>query len=160
MDALTVPNTDVDNRSLVPTLLRRLAVGLSVYDSDHVLHDQMMSVGSRASGVSQEGQRHLGDMLALATASAARLAEIEFRAVAEIPDSRREILSEARESISEISWVLWAVQIALESPETVGEPPGHPGEILMRCAAVATGSYEASISRRGCDSLPVERHTE
>ena len=53
-----------------PNMLRQLAVGLSVYDPDHVLHDHMMSIASRGSEISQEGRRHLADM-DLATTSAA-----------------------------------------------------------------------------------------
>ena len=160
MEALFAPITDPDHRSLVPNMLRRLAVGLSVYDPDHALHDHMMSIESRGSEVNAEGQRHLAGMVALATTSAASLAAIEFRAIIEIPDSCREILAEAREAISEISWLLWGVRIALESPEAVGEPPGQPGEILMRCAMVAAASYEASISRKGSAVLPVDKDAE
>ena len=58
-------------------------------------------------------------MVVLATASAASIAEIEFAATVEIPDPVRDMLSEAREGITEISWILWGVSIALESPEAV-----------------------------------------
>jgi hypothetical protein len=137
-----------------------LAIGLSVYDPDHPLHDHFMLIGTRGSELSHEGRRHLVELVDLATASATELAELEFSTVHELPGSCREVLSEARERVSEISWLLWGVSVALEFSEALGEPPGHPREILICCAATAADSYSTRSSREGSAVLPVEKNEE
>ncbi len=154
------PTTEAEWQSRVLGTLRRVAVGLSVFDPDHPLHDHVLSLGQRGAELSAEGRRHLAEMSNLAAESATKLAELEFSTVGEVPDSCRDVLSEVREGVSELSWILWAVQTALELPEAVGDPPGRPGEILIRCAARASESYSASLSREGSAAPPAEKHRE
>ena len=150
---------DTDCESLILLTLRQLSVGLSAFDPDHPLHDHFTTIDERGSELGKEGLRHLADVVSLASASATELAELEFSTVGEMPDSCREMLAEAREGISELSWILWAVQVALESPEAVGEPPGRPGEVLMQCGARATDAYSTSTSREDSANLQARRRT-
>ena len=146
-------------RSLILGTLRRVAIGLSVFDPDHPLHDHMMSIELLGFELSAEGRLHLAEMEDLVRTSTASMEDLEFTTTAEIPDSCRQILSQAREGISELSWILWAVQIALEPTEVIGEPPGRPEEILMRSAITAAGLYSTSISRGGSGCLLAGKHT-
>lgn len=156
----TPANRIADYRPLIIQMLRQLAVSLSVYDPDHPLHDEFMTVGERGSQLSTEGRLHLGEVAILAAESATQLAELEFSTVGEVPVECRDVLSAARECVSELSWLLWAIRVALESSEVVGEPPGRPGEILIRCATVAGKVHATSTSREGSTVLQVGKREE
>lgn len=90
-----------------------------------------MSDGHGGSKLSPEGRRRLGGLVPEATRKVTELAELEFSTVDEVPVERWEVLSEAREGISELSWIRWAVQVALENSDAVEVPPGQPEEALQ-----------------------------